>query len=167
MQGNFGKPGAGACPVRGHSNVQGDRTFGIWEKPKEEFLRLLDTEFGIDSPRDHGYDSTEAMRAMSRGEVDVFMALGGNLAMANSDTALMEAGLKQTELTVHISTQPNRSHVVHGKTAIILPTLGRTDRDDKHPGGAQFLSVETRCPLSVRRRDVWSRFLTTCWRGPF
>lgn len=123
-------------------SIFSDRTFGIWEKPKEEFLRLLDTEFGIDAPRDHGYDSTEAMRAMARGDVDVFMALGGNLAMANSDTALMEAGLKQTGLTVHISTKPNRSHVVHGKTSIILPTLGRTDRDDKHPGGAQFLSVE-------------------------
>lgn len=142
MQGNFGKPGAGACPVRGHSNVQGDRTFGIWEKPKEDFLQRLDTEFGISAPREHGYDSTDAMHAMARGDVDVFMSLGGNLAMANSDTATMEAGLKRTGLTVHISTKPNRSHVVHGKTSIILPTLGRTDRDDKHPGGMQFLSVE-------------------------
>lgn len=142
LQGNFGKPGAGACPVRGHSNVQGDRTFGIWEKPKEDFLQRLDAEFGINAPRRHGYDSTEAMHAMARGDVDVFMSLGGNLAMANSDTAAMEAGLKRTGLTVHISTKPNRSHVVHGKTSIILPTLGRTDKDDKHPGGAQFLSVE-------------------------
>lgn len=142
LQGNFGKPGAGACPVRGHSNVQGDRTFGIWEKPKEDFLQRLDDEFGITSPREHGYDSTEAMHAMERGDVDVFVSLGGNLAMANSDTATMEAGLKRTGLTVHISTKPNRSHVVHGRTSIILPTLGRTDRDDKHPKGAQFLSVE-------------------------
>ncbi|MCD1285734.1 MULTISPECIES: FdhF/YdeP family oxidoreductase [unclassified Brevibacterium] len=142
LQGNFGKPGAGACPVRGHSNVQGDRTFGIWEKPKEDFLQRLETEFGISAPREHGYDSTEAMHAMARGEVDVFVSLGGNLAMANSDTATMEEGLKKTGLTVHISTKPNRSHVVHGKTSIILPTLGRTDRDDKHPGGTQFLSVE-------------------------
>ncbi len=142
LQGNFGIPGAGACPVRGHSNVQGDRTFGIWEKPEEGFLQRLDTEFGITSPRRHGYDSTEAMRAMSRGDVDVFVSLGGNLAMANSDTEVMEAGLERTGLTVHISTKPNRSHVVHGRTSIILPTLGRTDRDDKHPGGAQFLSVE-------------------------
>ena len=142
MQGNFGKPGAGACPVRGHSNVQGDRTFGIWEKPKEDFLQRLDAEFGIESPRAHGYDSTSTMRAMARGEVDVFVSLGGNLAMANSDTATMEEGLRRTGLTVHISTKPNRSHVVHGKTSIILPTLGRTDRDDKHRDGAQFLTVE-------------------------
>ncbi|MGM7668711.1 FdhF/YdeP family oxidoreductase [Microbacterium sp. A93] len=141
-QGNFGKPGAGACPVRGHSNVQGDRTFGIWEKPTEDMLQRLDTEFGITSPREHGYDSTESMIEMARGEIDVFVSLGGNLALANSDTAHMEAGLQRTGLTVHISTKPNRSHVVHGKTSIILPTLGRTDRDDKHPGGAQFLSVE-------------------------
>jgi formate dehydrogenase major subunit len=142
LQGNFGKPGAGACPVRGHSNVQGDRTFGIWEKPQEDFLQRLDAEFGISAPREHGYDSTEAMHAMARGEVDVFVSLGGNLAMANSDTATMEEGLKRTGLTVHISTKPNRSHVVHGKTSIILPTLGRTDKDDKHPGGDQFLTVE-------------------------
>ncbi|WP_248278940.1 FdhF/YdeP family oxidoreductase [Brevibacterium sp. 'Marine'] len=142
LQGNFGKPGAGACPVRGHSNVQGDRTFGIWEKPKEDFLQRLDAEFGIEAPRKHGYDSTEAMHAMARGDVDVFVSLGGNLAMANSDTAAMEAGLRRTGLTVHISTKPNRSHVVHGKTSIVLPTLGRTDKDDKHPSGAQFLSVE-------------------------
>ena len=142
VQGNFGKPGAGACPVRGHSNVQGDRTFGIWEKPGEDFLGRLDAEFAITSPREHGYDSTETMDAMAQGEVDVFVSLGGNLALANSDTARMEEGLQRTGLTVHISTKPNRSHVVHGKTSIILPTLGRTDRDDKHPGGAQFLSVE-------------------------
>ncbi|WP_120005522.1 FdhF/YdeP family oxidoreductase [Nesterenkonia muleiensis] len=142
LQGNFGKPGAGACPVRGHSNVQGDRTFGIWEKPKEALLEKLDAEFGISSPREHGYDSTHAMYAMAEGKADVFVSLGGNLAMANSDTALMEKALKRTGLTVHISTKPNRSHVVHGKTSIILPTLGRSDRDDKHPGGAQFLSVE-------------------------
>lgn len=142
VQGNFGNPGAGACPVRGYSNVQGDRTFGIWEKPQEWFLQKLDAEFGIVSPREHGYDSTEAMNAMADGEVDVFVSLGGNLAMANSDTEVMEEGLKKTGLTVHISTKPNRSHVVHGKTSLILPTLGRSDRDDKHPGGAQFLSVE-------------------------
>lgn len=142
LQGNFGKPGAGACPVRGHSNVQGDRTFGIWEKPTEDFLTRLDHEFGMDSPREHGYDSTDSMVAMHEGNIDVFVSLGGNLAMANSDTDYMEEALKRTGLTVHISTKPNRSHVVHGKTSLILPTLGRTDRDDKHPGGMQFLSVE-------------------------
>ncbi len=142
LQGNFGKPGAGACPVRGHSNVQGDRTFGIWEKPSEALLSSIDAEFGIVSPRHHGYDSTESMEAMHEGLVDVFVSLGGNLAMANSDTAYMEEALKRTGLTVHISTKPNRSHVVHGRTSLILPTLGRTDLDDKHPGGVQFLTVE-------------------------
>ena len=142
LQGNFGKPGAGACPVRGHSNVQGDRTMGIWEKPTEQLLTALDAEFGIESPRAHGYDSTEALHAFEKDEVDVFVSMGGNFALANSDTEALEAGMQRAKLTVHISTKPNRSHVVHGKTSLILPTLGRTDKDDKHPTGAQFLSVE-------------------------
>ncbi|UYQ77122.1 FdhF/YdeP family oxidoreductase [Glutamicibacter sp. JL.03c] len=142
LQGNFGKPGAGACPVRGHSNVQGDRTMGIWEKPTEKLLAAIDQEFGISSPRAHGYDSTETLHAFEKDEVDVFVSMGGNFALANSDTEALEAGMQRAKLTVHISTKPNRSHVVHGKTSLILPTLGRTDKDDKHPGGAQFLSVE-------------------------
>ncbi|MFJ4170145.1 FdhF/YdeP family oxidoreductase [Paenarthrobacter sp. NPDC089714] len=142
LQGNFGKPGAGACPVRGHSNVQGDRTMGIWEKPKEPFLEALDKEFGFRMPRDHGYDSVETQHALEKGEVDVFVSMGGNFAAAGSDTNALEAGLKTAGLTVHISTKPNRAHVVHGRTSLILPTLGRTDTDDKHPKGRQFLSVE-------------------------
>ncbi|KUM36535.1 hypothetical protein AR689_11720 [Arthrobacter sp. EpRS71] len=142
LQGNFGKRGAGACPVRGHSNVQGDRTMGIWEKPKEPFLAALDAEFGFHMPRDHGYDSVETQHALEKGEVDVFVSMGGNFAAAGSDTAALEEGLKNAGLTVHISTKPNRAHVVHGKTSLILPTLGRTDTDDKHPKGKQFLSVE-------------------------
>lgn len=142
LQGNFGKPGAGACPVRGHSNVQGDRTMGIWEKPSETLLKAIDTEFGIHAPRQHGYDSTETLHAFENDAVDVFVSMGGNFALANSETELLEAGMQRAKLTVHISTKPNRSHVVHGQTSLILPTLGRTDKDDKHPGGAQFLSVE-------------------------
>ncbi|YCH05822.1 FdhF/YdeP family oxidoreductase [Arthrobacter sp. alpha11c] len=142
LQGNFGKRGAGACPVRGHSNVQGDRTMGIWEKPGETFLAALDKEFGFQMPRAHGYDSVETQHALENGEVDVFVSMGGNFAAAGSDTAALEAGLKTAGLTVHISTKPNRAHVVHGKTSLILPTLGRTDTDDKHPKGKQFLSVE-------------------------
>ncbi|MFK4640336.1 FdhF/YdeP family oxidoreductase [Paenarthrobacter histidinolovorans] len=142
LQGNFGKPGAGACPVRGHSNVQGDRTMGIWEKPKESFLAALDKEFGFHMPRDHGYDSVETQHALEKGEVDVFVSMGGNFAAAGSDTAALEEGLKKAGLTVHISTKPNRAHIVHGRTSLILPTLGRTDTDDKHPKGKQFLSVE-------------------------
>lgn len=142
MQGNFGKAGAGACPVRGHSNVQGDRTMGVWEKPKEWLLSALDEEFGIRSPREHGHDAVETLEAFERDEVDVFVSMGGNFSLACSDTEALEAGMQRVGLTVHISTKPNRSHVVHGRTSLILPTLGRTDKDDKHPRGAQFLSVE-------------------------
>jgi len=142
LQGNFGKPGAGACPVRGHSNVQGDRTMGVWEKPKEAFLAALDTEFGIVSPREHGLDSVATVEAFENEDVDVFVSLGGNFALACSDTEKLEAAMQRVGLTVHISTKPNRSHVMHGRTSLILPTLGRTDTDDKHPGGRQVLSVE-------------------------
>lgn len=142
LQGNFGKTGAGACPVRGHSNVQGDRTMGVWEKPGEPFLQALDNEFGIRSPRKHGYDAVEAMGAFVREDVDVFVSMGGNFSLACSDTRVLEAGMKRIGLTVHISTKPNRSHIVHGRTSLILPTLGRTDKDDKHPKGSQFTSVE-------------------------
>ncbi len=142
LQGNFGKPGAGACPVRGHSNVQGDRTMGVWEKPHEWMLAALDREFGITSPRAHGLDSVDTVTAFENNDVDVFVSMGGNFALACSDTELLEAAMQRVGLTVHISTKPNRSHVMHGMTSLILPTLGRTDTDDKHPGGRQILSVE-------------------------
>ena len=142
LQGNFGKPGAGACPVRGHSNVQGDRTMGVWEKPQEWMLAALDTEFGIKTPRKHGLDSVDTVEAFENDNVDVFVSLGGNFALACSDTEALEAAMQRVGLTVHVSTKPNRSHVRHGKTSLILPTLGRTDTDDKHPGGRQVLSVE-------------------------
>jgi formate dehydrogenase major subunit len=142
LQGNFGKSGAGACPVRGHSNVQGDRTMGIWEKPHEWMLAALDKEFGIESPRKHGLDSVDTVEAFENDAVDVFVSMGGNFALAASDTLSLEAAMQRVGLTVHISTKPNRSHIMHGKTSLILPTLGRTDTDDKHPGGRQVLSVE-------------------------
>ena len=142
LQGNFGKPGAGACPVRGHSNVQGDRTMGIWEKPKSAMLDALDREFGITSPREHGLDSVNTVEAFENDDIDVFLSMGGNFALACSDTEALEAAMQRVGLTVHISTKPNRSHVMHGQTSLILPTLGRTDTDDKHPGGRQILSVE-------------------------
>ncbi len=142
LQGNFGKPGAGACPVRGHSNVQGDRTMGVWEKPKESFLASIDAEFGIESPRKHGLDSVDTVDAFVNNNVDVFVSMGGNFALACSDTELLEGAMQRVGLTVHVSTKPNRSHVMHGRTSLILPTLGRTDTDDKHPNGRQVLSVE-------------------------
>jgi molybdopterin-dependent oxidoreductase alpha subunit len=141
MRGMIGKPGAGLCPVRGHSNVQGDRTMGIWEKMPEKFLAALDDRFGIVSPREHGVDTVDAIRAMRDGRAKVFMAMGGNFAKATPDTAVTEAALRSCSLTVQVSTKLNRSHVVHGATALILPSLGRTDRDIQN-GTKQQVSVE-------------------------
>ena len=141
LTGNVGKPGAGVCPVRGHSNVQGDRTMGIYEKPAEAFLAALDREFAFTAPREHGYDTVGAIEAMRDGRVRVFMALGGNFASATPDTAVTEAALRRTELTIQVSTKLNRSHLVTGRRALILPTLGRTDRD-RRAGGEQKVTVE-------------------------
>jgi molybdopterin-dependent oxidoreductase alpha subunit len=141
MRGMIGKPGAGLCPVRGHSNVQGDRTMGIWEKMPETFLAALDSRFGIVSPRDHGYDTVNAIRAMRDGRAKVFIGMGGNFASAAPDTAVTEAALRSCSLTVQVSTKLNRSHLVHGATALILPSLGRTDRDIQC-GAKQQVSVE-------------------------
>ena len=141
MRGMIGKPGAGLCPVRGHSNVQGDRTMGIWEKMPEEFLAALDDRFGIVSPREHGVDTVDAIRAMRDGRAKVFMGMGGNFASATPDTAVTEAALRSCALTVQVSTKLNRSHVVHGREALILPSLGRTDRD-MQAGVKQLVSVE-------------------------
>lgn len=141
MRGMIGKPGAGVCPVRGHSNVQGDRTMGIWEKAPETFLAALDRRFGITVPRRHGYDTVEAIRAMRDRRASVFVAMGGNFASATPDTATTEAALGNCALTVQISTKLNRSHVVPGRTALILPALGRTDRDVV-AGHKQVVSVE-------------------------
>ena len=140
LQGNIGRPGAGVCPVRGHSNVQGDRTMGIYEKPTEEFLSALDQEFQFTSPRDHGFDTVAAIRAMRDGHVRFFMGMGGNFVSATPDTAVVEAAMSRVDLTVHVSTKLNRSHVVTGRRAIILPTLGRTDRD--RGGREQRVTVE-------------------------
>ncbi|MCA4753556.1 FdhF/YdeP family oxidoreductase [Mycolicibacterium fortuitum] len=141
MRGMIGKPGAGVCPVRGHSNVQGDRTMGIWEKMPEKFLDALDHRFGITSPRKHGYDTVDAIRAMRDGRAGVFIGMGGNFVSATPDTEVTEAALRSCALTVQISTKLNRSHLVHGRTALILPTLGRTDKDFQ-AAGKQMVSVE-------------------------
>jgi molybdopterin-dependent oxidoreductase alpha subunit len=141
LRGMIGKPGAGVCPVRGHSNVQGDRTMGIWEKVPETFLTALDNRFGIISPRKHGYDTVNAIRAMRDGRASVFLAMGGNFASATPDTAVTEAALSRCALTVQVSTKLNRSHLMHGRTALVLPTLGRTDRD-LVGGRKQVVSVE-------------------------
>ncbi|WNJ17252.1 FdhF/YdeP family oxidoreductase [Pontibacter sp. G13] len=141
LKGAIGRPGAGTCPVRGHSNVQGDRTMGIWEKPKEAFLDKLDAQFGMESPREHGHDVVSAIKAMHAGAAKVFFGMGGNFLSATPDTAYTAEALRNCELTVHVSTKLNRSHLVHGKTALILPCLARSERDEQ-AGGNQFVSVE-------------------------
>ena len=127
MRGNIGRKGAGLCPVRGHSNVQGDRTVGIDEKPTPEFLDRLKAVYGFEPPREHGHDVVGSIEAMLRGEVKVFVALGGNFVQASPDTPRTEAALRQCDLTVHITTKLNRSHLIHGRDALILPTMGRTE----------------------------------------
>jgi molybdopterin-dependent oxidoreductase alpha subunit len=141
LRGNIGRPGAGPCPVRGHSNVQGDRTMGISEKMPDSFLDALRDEFGFDPPRSHGWDTVNSIRAMRDGKVDVFFALGGNFAAATPDTAVTEAALARCDLTVHVATKPNRSHLMHGREALILPCLGRTERDVRGDG-EQYVTVE-------------------------
>jgi molybdopterin-dependent oxidoreductase alpha subunit len=141
LRGNLGRPGAGACPVRGHSNVQGDRTMGIWEKPPAALLDRLARVFGFEPPRADGVDTVEAIRHMLAGKGRVFFALGGNFAAATPDTYATWKALRQCDLTVHVTTKLNRSHVVHGKEALILPCLGRTEID-MQAGGAQGVTVE-------------------------
>ncbi len=141
LRGNVGRPGAGPSPIRGHSNVQGDRTMGIWEKMPDTFLDKLRDEFGFDPPREHGYDTVDAIRAMRDGKVDVFFALGGNFVAATPDTRVTEAAMSNCELTVHVATKLNRSHLYHGAEALLLPCLGRTERD-RQATGEQFVSVE-------------------------
>ncbi|RNM11913.1 FdhF/YdeP family oxidoreductase [Nocardioides pocheonensis] len=140
-RGDLGKPGAGLCPVRGHSNVQGDRTMGIWEKPPAWFLDALAAEYGFEPPREHGYDTVECIHAMLAGDAKVFVALGGNFLHAAPDTELTAEALRRTALSVQVSTKLNRSHLITGATALILPTLGRTERDEQ-AGGPQHVTVE-------------------------
>jgi molybdopterin-dependent oxidoreductase alpha subunit len=129
LQGNIGKRGAGVFPVRGHSNVQGDRTMGIWEKMPESFLDAVSAEFGFDPPRRPGWDSVEAISAMRDGRVRVLVSLGGNLVRAISDTTVAEDAVRGLRLTVSVATKLNRSHITVGEVAVILPTLGRTESD--------------------------------------
>ncbi|MGW2209694.1 FdhF/YdeP family oxidoreductase [Streptomyces sp. NPDC001781] len=141
LRGNLGRAGTGACPVRGHSNVQGDRTMGIWEQMPDTFLDALRKEFGFDPPRPHGLDSVNSIKAMLEGRVKVFLALAGNFVRAAPDSEVTEKAMRSCRLTAHISTKLNRSHTVCGDTALILPTLGRTERDVQ-AGGEQFVTVE-------------------------
>ena len=141
LKGSIGIEGGGTCPVRGHSNVQGDRTMGIYEKPPKVLLDNLQKIFGFEPPRKHGFDTVEAIKAMAEGKAKVFIGMGGNFLSATPDTEFTAKALQNCDLTVHISTKLNRSHLIHGKTALILPTLGRTDLD-MQASGEQFVSVE-------------------------
>jgi molybdopterin-dependent oxidoreductase alpha subunit len=141
LKGSIGKPGAGTCPVRGHSNVQGDRTVGIWEKPTKKLLDSLQKNFGFDPPRQNGYDVVDSIKAMHEGRASVFFAMGGNFLPATPDTGYTAEALRRCLLTVHVSTKLNRSHLVHGEEAIILPCLARSDKDAIN-GEDQFVSCE-------------------------
>ena len=141
LRGNIGRTGAGLCPVRGHSNVQGDRSVGIWERPREEFLKALDVEFNFTAPRRHGYDTVEAIKAMYVGRGKVFFALGGNFLSATPDTEYTAKALQRTKLTAQIITKLNRTALVTGEEALILPCLGRSEKD-LQADGEQFVSCE-------------------------
>ncbi|MFN8053124.1 MAG: FdhF/YdeP family oxidoreductase [Acidimicrobiales bacterium] len=153
LGGHIGRPGAGLCPVRGHSNVQGDRTMGIWERPAPAFLDRLEAEFGLPMPRDDGHDVADAIGAFVDGDAKVLFCLGGNFVRAIPDTERAEAALARARLTVHVSTKLNRSHVAGGRTALILPTLGRTEVDLQATGN-QFVTVEDSMGMVHRSQGV-------------
>jgi molybdopterin-dependent oxidoreductase alpha subunit len=141
LRGNIGRKGAGLCPVRGHSNVQGDRTVGIWEKMSEAFMDALAKEFNFEPPRKHGRDAVCTIEGMHKGAVKVFVAMGGNFLSATPDTNYTSEALARCKLTVQVSTKLNRSHLITGEQALILPCLGRTEKDFQ-TDGEQFVSVE-------------------------
>ncbi|MGH9298986.1 MAG: FdhF/YdeP family oxidoreductase, partial [Acidimicrobiales bacterium] len=141
LQGNIGKPGAGAFPIRGHSNVQGDRTMGIWEKMPAAFLDALEQEFGFDPPREAGFDAVESVVAMNDGRLRALFSLGGNLVRAMSDSAVAEQAMRKLRLTVSVATKLNKGHTVTGDIAVVLPCLGRTE-EDLQAGVPQRVTVE-------------------------
>ncbi len=169
LQGNIGKPGAGLCPVRGHSNVQGDRTMGIWEKVPDHFLDALRAEYGFEPPREHGLDTVDSIRALRDGKASVFVGMGGNFVSAAPDTIVTEEAMEQAELTVQISTKLNRSHVRCGRTALILPAMGRSERDQTG-GRDQRVTVEdsmsavhaSRGPLKPASKHIRSEVDIVC-----
>ena len=165
LRGAIGKEGAGVCPVRGHSNVQGDRTMGIYEKPPASFLDALDKATGMTAPRAHGFDTVDTLHAMNDGRAKIFIALGGNFLSATPDTEYTAAGLRKTQLTVQISTKLNRAHLVAGETALILPCLGRTDRDVQ-VGREQFVTTENSMGVVQRSRGNLKPLTAEQWSEP-
>jgi molybdopterin-dependent oxidoreductase alpha subunit len=141
LGGNIGRPGAGPCPVRGHSNVQGDRTMGVWERMPDAFLDKLGQEFAFRPPREHGADTVDAIKRMHAGKIRAFLAMGGNFLSATPDTEYTARALQRCRLTAHVATKLNRSHLITGETALILPCLGRSEID-RQASGIQFVTVE-------------------------
>ena len=141
LRGNIGRRGAGPCPVRGHSNVQGDRTMGIWERMNEKFLAKLSAEFVFDAPREDGADTVETIKRMHGGGIRIFFGMGGNFLSATPDTEYTAKALQRCRLTAHVSIKLNRSHLVTGEIALILPCLGRSEIDWQ-ASGEQFVTVE-------------------------
>ena len=153
LRGQIGRRGAGLCPVRGHSNVQGDRTVGIWEQMSDKFLKALGGEFGFTPPQKHGLDTVRSIQAMHEGKVKIFVGLGGNFLAATPDTHYTSEALSRCRLTVQISTKVNRGHLITGRQALILPCLGRTERD-LQAGGEQFVTVEDTTGVVHQSRGV-------------
>ncbi|MEO8214630.1 MAG: FdhF/YdeP family oxidoreductase, partial [Myxococcales bacterium] len=153
MRGQIGRRGAGLCPVRGHSNVQGDRTVGIWEKMSDSFMQALGKEFNFTPPQKHGFDTVKTIQAMHQGKVKVFVAMGGNFLSASPDTHYTSEAMTRCALTVQISTKLNRNHLITGQQALLLPCLGRTERD-RQTSGEQFVSVEDTTGVVHQSRGV-------------
>ncbi len=153
LRGSIGRKGAGTCPVRGHSNVQGDRTMGIWEEPPTWLLDNIKKTFGFEPPREHGYNTVTAIQAMHEGKAKVFFAMGGNFLSATPDTVYTAEAMRKCHLTVHVSTKLNRSHLVHGEKALILPCLGRTEID-RQASGEQFVSCENSMGVVSSSRGI-------------
>src|SRR5438046_2317057 len=153
LRGQIGREGAGVCPVRGHSNVQGDRTVGIWEQMSEKFLSALDKEFSFVSPRKHGFDTVSGLQTMHEGKVKVFIGLGGNFLNAGPDTEYTAEAFRRLRLSVQISTKLNRNHLITGEQALILPCLGRTEKDMQQ-SGEQFVSTENSMGVVQSSRGV-------------
>ena len=142
LQGNFGSPAPVPDRCMTTPNVQGERTMDVWGKPQEWILKARDKKFSIGAPRVHGLDSVDTVAAFENENVDVFISMGGNFALTCSDTVALDVAMQRVGLTVHVSTKPNGSHATAGTTSLILPTLGRTDTNDKHPKVRQVLPVE-------------------------
>jgi len=153
LGGNIGRPGTGPCPVRGHSNVQGDRTMGICERMNERFMKKLGHEFNFDAPREHGADTVETIKQMHRGAIRVFIAMGGNFLAAAPDTEFTAKALQKCRLTAHVSIKLNRSHLITGEIALILPCLGRSEKD-RQSTGEQFATVEDSMGIINSSRGV-------------